>query len=84
MLGDCGQIVKLLNLQKEKHIIQSNFQIYLIKLLGPRSLGPKEIDWLFVPPGKAYSLQTDQVNRLCPPRKSGSSQTIHTYKPFVA
>ena len=83
MLGDCGQIVKLLNFQKEKHKTQSNFQIYLIKLLGPRSLGPKEIDWLLVPPGKAYSLLTDHLIT-GPHRKSGSSQTIHTYKPFVA
>ena len=50
--------------------------------LGPRPLGPKEIDGLLVPPGKAYTLLT---NHLSLPRKNGSSQTIHMYiKPFVA
>ena len=28
---------------------------------GPRPLGPKEIDGLLVPPGKAYTLLTDHL-----------------------
>ena len=33
-------------------------------MMGPRPLGPKEIDGLLVPPGKAYTLLTDHlVNR---------------------
>ena len=54
--------------------------------MGPRPLGPKEIDGLLVLPGKAYVLLTDHlVNRsgLSLPRKSGSSQTIHTYRWLV-
>ena len=49
---------------------------------GPRPLGPKEIDGLLVPPGKA-SLLLLLVNSsgLSLPRKSGSGQTVHTYKP---
>ena len=29
--------------------------------MGPRPLGPKEKDELFVPPGKAYTLLTDHL-----------------------
>ena len=29
--------------------------------MGPRPLGPKEIDRLLVPPGKAYTLLTDHL-----------------------
>ena len=48
--------------------------------MGPCPLGPKEIDGLLVPSGRAYML----VNSfgLSLPRKSGSSQTIHAYKPL--
>ena len=51
--------------------------------MGPHPLGPIEIDGLLVPPGKAYTLLTDHSG-LSLPRKHGSSQTIHTYKPFMA
>ena len=30
--------------------------------MGPHTLGPKEIDGLLVPPGKAYTLLTDHLN----------------------
>ena len=51
---------------------------------GSRPLGPKEIDGLLVSSGKAYTLLNDHLNRssLSLPRKRGSSQTIHTYKPL--
>ena len=29
--------------------------------MGPRPFGPKEIDWLLVPPDKACMLLTDQL-----------------------
>ena len=29
--------------------------------MGPRPLGPKEIDGLLVPPGKAYTLPADHL-----------------------
>ena len=50
--------------------------------MGTRLFGPKEIDGLLVPLGKASTLRL-LVNRsgLSLPRKSCSSQTIHTYKP---
>ena len=56
----------------------------LINVMGPLSLGPKEIDGLLVPEGKAYKLLTDHLisenhSGLSLPRKSVSSQTIHTY-----
>ena len=50
---------------------------------GPRPLGPKEINRLRVPPGKAYTLITVRSG-LSLPRKSASSQTINKYKAFVA
>ena len=49
-------------------------------------LGPKEIDGLLVPPGKASLLLTDLLlinqSGLSFPTKNGSSQIIHTYKPY--
>ena len=48
--------------------------------------GPKEIDGLFVSPGKASLLLTDHLITGYPlgacPGKVVSSQTLHTYKPF--
>ena len=53
----------------------------------PTHWGPKEIDGLLVFPSKASTLLTGRllVNRSGQnlPRKSGSSQTIHTYKPYL-
>ena len=37
---------------------------YCIDILGPRSLGPKEIDGLLVPPGKACSLLYNHLTGL--------------------
>ena len=45
--------------------------------------GPREIDGLFVPPGKANKPLTINLSEgLSLPWKCGSIQTIHTYKPF--
>ena len=52
--------------------------------MNPRPSGPKEKAGLIVNPGKAYPPLTDRllVNRsgMSLPRKSGSSQIIHTIK----
>ena len=50
-----------------------------------RPLGPKEIDGLLVPPGKAYTLPTDHLITSKPlrsepaPGNMVSSQAVHTY-----
>ena len=56
---------------------------YTVKVsLVPAHCGLK-IDGLLVPPVKPYTRLTDHlITGLSLPRKSGSSQTIHTYKPF--
>ena len=49
---------------------------------GAPPIGPKEIDGLLVPPGKASSLLTDHlITGLSLPRKGGTCQIIHTYNP---
>ena len=50
-------------------------------------MGPREINRLLVPTGKASTQLTDHLITgwlgLSLPRKSGSSQTIRTYKPYL-
>ena len=41
------------------------------------------MDWLLLPPDKAYTLLTDQlITAFEPAQEKWLSQTIHTYKPL--
>ena len=52
--------------------------------MGPRPLGPKEIDGLLVPPDKAYTLLTDHLITGDPfcfePAKEKWFKSNHTYR----
>ena len=51
-----------------------------VGIWAPARRGLEEIDGLLVLPGKASNLLTDRL----PAQEKWLSQTIHTYKPFLA
>ena len=74
-----------MNCQNKKNKIHSLYtmsKIYLIQpLLGPRPLGPKEIDGLLVSPGKASSLLTDHLITGYPLRSERAQEKWFQVKP---
>ena len=49
--------------------------------MGPRPMGPKEIDGLFVPPGKAYTLLTNYLITGKPLRPEAAQEKWFQVKP---
>ena len=65
-------------------IFSSQVSKTLFKLFdGPRSLEPKEIDGLLVPPGKAYALLNDRLITGKPFRSEPAQEERVQVKPFI-
>ena len=58
--GVIQMILHVLSSETLLHMLLSYVAVAL-EFRGPRPLGPKEIDGLLVPPGKACSLLTDHL-----------------------